>query len=431
MKITPIINYSTFFKGGLRRPLTQYDYERAKKYCKEKGESEKPAKAKLEKLDEDKLNGIQKGIKVFEGLSMKDISEILRHGYLLLNRGCNNNCAHCGYSAAPYSIKTQDRMSWEDLCSLVEGIKELKTRMGSQIATPVWLNRALFIDSDCINVEIYDKKGNSYDYVDCVKKIAETNPRYTTQYDTSGWNPKNDEHQKRAEKLVNYMLSPNNKISQLYISLNPYHVIYAKAQSLKEQGEGKKAKKLEKKYYERMANVMFTLTPLVMPDKKINYRMGFLTRAIDSFQTDTTLDEDALKDIIKNVLNKLEKMYFKDLMGERKFVKSKKDIKDLMYIYKDLIEGCDSTTENILPLGRAQNLFIEPSSTLEKRKTEFLGELKKEKNKGHFALAINPDGSVVTFTQDVSAKTDISLNFEKKGEVKPLGSEIENFVYII
>jgi len=70
------------------------------------------------------LEGIQKGISVFKGLNMTEISFVLAHiNEVGILRGCFNNCAHC-YAEGSYPRKNTEnyisRMSWKDYKDLTE-----------------------------------------------------------------------------------------------------------------------------------------------------------------------------------------------------------------------------------------------------------------------------------------------------------------------
>ena len=79
------------FKGSQLTPLTDLEYETAKKNLQSEIENAERKVGKrrwitLDDLNLDKINGIQKDIKVFEGLTMKEISFILKSPTLLMNR---------------------------------------------------------------------------------------------------------------------------------------------------------------------------------------------------------------------------------------------------------------------------------------------------------------------------------------------------------
>ena len=88
-------------------------------------------------LNLDKLNGIQEGIKVFDGLNMKEIAFVSQSILeVAVNRGCNNMCAHCYADAKPHIKEDEthiNKMSWNDFTNLTEGYKELNKRLGFDI----------------------------------------------------------------------------------------------------------------------------------------------------------------------------------------------------------------------------------------------------------------------------------------------------------
>lgn len=419
------------FKSGLKRALTNQDYNCAKEYvdnyCKESKTT-----SYLSLLNLEKAEGIQKGIEVFEGLSIKDIEKILKFGALLLNRGCVNNCIHCGYSATPISDLTQDKMSFEDFSSLVEGIKELEKRTNNKLVIDRSLSSNLFRDSDCIDIELNDQSGKIYDYVDCVKEFDKLKFRQRTQFNTSGWNPDSIKHQKRAEKLIDYLLSDENKIEEIYISINPYHPLFVKSQEINPHFKPKQAQQLKENYFKRIANAMFVFTPLIANDN-VDFEYNFLIRAINSQKSKTNLDETKLRPIKQGILKELRKMYENDYKTEKKYIRSRSQMKEYLKTYALMMKGADATEAKddlIQPLGRAETLFKNPQTTALLREEKFLKIL--ESKLFCPELAINPNGSIIATYGDISAKTDISLNFKTRQKpAKPFGREITDFKFIV
>ncbi len=436
MKISPInlksynssYNQQTSFQGGLEKPLSEQDYRNAKNYFNFYADN-LDFKINLSTLNSNQLNGIQYGIDVFDGLSMDDILYVITRGNILVNRGCSNGCIHCLFGASPFSIKTLDRMSWEDFSSYIEGAKELASRMKNKIDTSNWF-KILFLDSDCMDMEIKDKEGNSYDFVDCVKKILEVNPDYQILFDTTGWCPKSQNRQKRAEKIRDFILKHKNNLREFNISVNPFHQVYINSKEQNNPFTLEEKKKKGEEYIKRIANTLYTFTPLLSL-KKYNV----IARAIPDNQTDNpSCNKTELRSIIKQITDELRKMYEKDFEGKQEFVKSKKDIDKLTEQYETLLKDDLEKIEDassIVPIGRAEKLFRNPQDSFEERKTNFMNYLKERKH-SDIPLAINPNGKIVTYYADMSIPSDIKLNFENKDkEVKPLGSEIKDFIFVV
>ncbi len=395
------------FGNSQKTQLTDEDYNNAKEYW------QSYLKSPSNKIDLEKLNGIQKGIEVFEGLSMKEIAYMALNGKIniALNRGCKNMCAHCYCSATPITNKTLDKMSYENFKSLSDGIKELKKRLDYDDCTI----KELFYDSDCIDIEISDKDGNIYDYIDCleeIKDVSDLNPLF----DTSGWNPNIEKYQKRAQKFVDYVLRPENRNlkGNINISINPYHSLYTKSAELRKEGKIELADEMEQDYIKRMANVLFTFTPI------IKHNVNILARAIPKEKTNTGLDEIALRKLTNKIFSCLEEMYTKDLEGKQKYAKNKGDIEYFIEYYRN---NSKENAGEVRPIGRAQGLFIEPDN-IEDSINYFKEVLEYEPE--WITRVINPNGKVIVAFNDITTKTDIRLNFKDSNKSsKPLAYQIE------
>ncbi len=407
------------FTGSQKTPLGDEDYAKARKYLeektKDKDESSYPISIKA--FDSDKLNGFQKGIKVFDGLTVKEIAFMLNKPIILLNRGCNNRCVHCGFNAMPFSNKTLDHMSYEDFKALIDGVKELESRMDNKVQ--LYSEMGLFLDSDCMEIELKDKDGNVYDCVDCMRLLGDDIEKVTPLFDTSGWSLKSEKHQKRAEKFVDFVLKHKpDELDDINISINPYNRMYANAVKFERQGDIEKAEELKQKYAKRLANAFITFSPLIKNDFSVN----ILARVIPYDETDTGLDNRAYYLIITRVLGEIQKMLEEDLSGEQKYVQTQEELNGLMAYYDGLFE--EFQPRNLFPWGRAQSLFNHDIELVEERMKDFKQVCAFMP---HYASnLINPNGSLVLSRMDVSAKTDLDFNFENKGRpVKPFATELD------
>ena len=417
------------FKGSQKITFTDKNYKKKKKNIQlliQEAKKKKPNHSYFNLYDLDNLeriNGIQKGIKVFDGLNINEIAFILKSPKVLLNRCCSNNCIHCAYMATPSSNKTLDKMSYEDFVSLIDGISELQNRVGENIIIADSIGT--FYDSDCMEIELKDRNGNVYDYIDCIELL--NSKKFSPPiFDTSGWNPKSEKHQKRAEKFVEYLQKPQNsrKISQFNISINPFHIIFAKAMELKSKFRFIKAKKMEENYVDRMANMLFTFTPLQDTD----VQWGVLARAIPGNKS--KYNYNALYRIQIKIIDALAKRYKQDLIGERKFVKNSSDINKYLDFYKRIIMGTEEYP-SFDPIGRAESLFTdsEIENPLEERKQAMIKGLDNGNIK-YYARLINPNGKILLLNDDISVTTDLELNFENKGKaVKPFANQITEYIY--
>lgn len=450
MKISPLLanwqgnftNYKTknieknkinlTFTGLQTTPFSDEDYKKAlenlHKEVREAKKKDRDGRVELKTLDMNKINGIQKDIKVFEGLTMGEIAFMLECPSILLNRCCSSNCAHCGFMATPFSNATLDRMSWEDFSELISGIRELSQRLAVEETNPLFLNSNLFQDSDCMEIELRDKDGNIYDYLDCVRFIQENNQMHNTfstpLFDTSGWNPKSEKMQKRAEKFV-YQLTnefDKNPIRQFNVSINPYHLLRSQAQKERSNFHFRKARELEEAYAERMANALFTLTPV---QDKLHFNV--LSRWISPSKTNK--GELSGPPPEKAILKKLKKMYTQDYKGEQKYIKSEYELKRTLDTMNWVIRGTEEyTSPDIEPWGRAENLVKNPKTTSAQREAEMLAKINQ--GNANFARLINPNGSVILNDCDISARTNLAFNFQNSHmSVKPFAHEIKDFVY--
>ncbi len=420
-----VYNRMFSFKGSQVKPLTDKDFQNAKNnllLVKNEAKFYNPNTAlNLQHLNLEKLNGLQKGIRVFNGLSMKDIGFILKNPSLLLNRGCPNNCIHCAYMATPYSTQTYDKMSFEDFTSFVDGIEELQNRIGKDVSICPKLN--LFLDSDCMNIEVKDKNNKVYDYIDCVDYMNfDVFP--PVLFDTAGWNPHSDKMQKRAEKFVDYVLKPENENKfMINLSVNPYHILMAKSQEEKSKLHFIKSKELQDRYVDRIANALFTFSPLLNTKNEIN----IIERAVPKASSKSKLNMTFLHKLNFKILNKLENLYEVDYLNDKKIVKSKSQISDYLEIYKNKLKPKFYDSE-VLPWGRAESLFKPPFISKDSRISVLKNSLQRGDVDG-FSSIVNPNGSVCLLKDDISAKTDLSFNFENKDKiVKSVANEIPNFV---
>ena len=72
------------------------------------------------------LEGLQNGIKIFEGLSFPQIGYLISNlTSIIVQRGCNNNCLYCFADAkTPYHMKAnhyEQKIDFEDYKNLING----------------------------------------------------------------------------------------------------------------------------------------------------------------------------------------------------------------------------------------------------------------------------------------------------------------------
>jgi len=289
-----------------------------------------------------KLDGIQDGIKVFDGMRIKDIAfaaGIL--GEIMLNRGCYEQCVHCFTGAQPPICEDEkhiNKMSWENFESLMNGFKELNERLGFSIFEPrrnLRYDITLFHDSDCSITYLKDINGKVHDFIELQRILYDTTGR-PTLFDTAGWdikdNPGNKETQKRMERYVDYYKQFGMDNMTFNLSVNPFHGTYARSVENHDN-------ELRKKYINRMANVLFTLSPLAFEP---NFQ--FLARALpNGTEGMEGFCEDDLRQLYDEIFDKLKDLYKKDPANEQKVVKTTAEAEQILEQYRLRLKNVETS----------------------------------------------------------------------------------------
>ncbi len=378
--------------------------------------------ANLSRYNLKELDGLQKGIKVFEGLSFPQLAYLIDNFYnLVVYRGCNNKCIHCYADAqTPFHMKANNyinKIDFEDYQNILNGFEELNKRLGfNAFANSKQDTYALFHDADCSMIYLRDKNGKIYDYADLAKMLHDVTGK-TIIFDTAGWNLTDKTTQKRMEDLVQ-KVSNDKKYNFLIflVSMNPFHAIYNKSVELAVQGDIEKSKKFRDIYTDRMANVIFTLSPLIKEKNYINNMnmLNFLPRALKSETEANGYREIDLAYLMDEILVKLKKMYSDDLMsGGNKVIDYKEQIKD----YLDFVNlwlgygwGSISITNKTLADKLSGIQSIEHINTQEKSYNSALeGKLFE-----HGTVDVNGKFYMTNFVE--TYPTDIVLNYKNKGK---------------
>lgn len=213
----------------------------------------KLAEFPLTMIDLSKIDGIQKDIPLFDGVSMPDIAFITKHLETLnLFRGCKIGCTHCLKNAiAPK--KGRESILFEDLQRFVDGFSKLSERLGfNALNGNKYLN--IIDDSNPIDLPI---KGLSKEHsVSEAMKLIYEKLNIPTLFVTSGWDikGKNAEYSKQAAKDIVKMVQKNSEsVADIQISVNPFMKV--------------------QNYAERMAEALETFLELFKIDKaRIIYR---------------------------------------------------------------------------------------------------------------------------------------------------------------
>lgn len=444
--VAPYYKDSITFSGDKSQTI-ESKYAKAQKYANHQKFLNFFKRRNLDDYNLDKLEGIQNGIKIFDGLNMKEIAFMLQdlHG-IAVKRGCSNQCLHCYAGAKPAGKDQGDyitRMPYETFCELTDGIKKLKQRLGIDVISHHGEDYTdIYYDADCMEISLFDKNGAEHDYTDLIDRFYNATGKQSV-FDTAGWNPKSKKMQERAEKYVKYMLDLDNqkKFHQINLSLSPFNAIYARAIALGFNPDnysplipiedlGKpisKGEKLYRIYINRMANVLYTFTPLL--DEK---NFSIISRPVKNdeknMQNFTEKDYEKIKE---HILERLYFRYLTDLKTDRKLVSSKEQILVFISKYGSLMDKIDT---KLIPSGRFKELYLErnPEITPEEfdKKYKYVGEfndcyetLKQTKNlkdlKIRYLKIIDANGKLYLYDTLRFIATDIKLNITTQNNTTP------------
>lgn len=378
-------------------------------------------------FDLDELEGIQDGIEIFEGLSIKEIAFLLSTlSEVATNRGCYNNCSHCYADARPPHLKKENqinKMDWEDFTNLTNGIKELNSRLGFN-ARGISSDRTNYLtpfhDSDCIDIAITDKYGIEHDFIDISQRLYNS-LNTPVIFDTAGWSPKNIKLQERAEKYVDYFCSlgdNHDNIYQINISFNPFHALNTKSVFFKKIGNEPSSEKLRDLYTTRMANVLYTFTPLLY---KLDGKMSILPRAIkDEQEGFEGFKVSDLNEIFAETIKKLKKVYEADFENRQMYISNKKQIKTYLHKYKTLYKNSLSTRINMTEKinrtlkQKPDNEFLERVQIIENNmpQTTLFDYLNSD-----IIGIIDANGKYYLTNYVLTIPTELALNFKNKNKI--------------
>lgn len=426
-------NFAPSFSGGFPLNVHSPKYFAAKTYlCMAKQAYKKVKTLDLYMFDLNKLDGIQEGINVFKGLNMKEIAFVADTvAEITVNRGCRNICAHC-YASAKAPIKETanqiNKMSWNDFTSLTDGFEELNKRVGFPVVVQKKNKHAMaipFHDADCSSIILKDNEGKEHDFINIAERLDKAF-HLPVLFDTAGWNIQDVKAQKRMEKYVEYYSKPGNfkKLEGFNLSVNPFHAMYAKSLELKQNRKPELAEKLYDLYTTRMANVLFTLTPL---QKNPNFEFIARSAANDS-KVPKGFKEKDLRSLYMDILEKVNNLYKKDMKSAQKVVKNEDEAFEYFNNYYKRLENISPTIgmsaraekfvdkdDEIAKFGeRRKQQNIKDIQSLKRIKD--LRKLNKDMN-NHFYGIIDANGDYYLTTFHTSFPTEIKFNFENKGKI--------------
>ena len=411
----------------------------------------------VKKYNLEKLDGIQKDIKIFEDMNIKEILFMFEDLFAInVQRGCPNQCLHCYAEAKPAEKDTTNsisKMPFETYKEILEGIQKLDKRLGF---SPIKHNGQeyvnLFYDSDCMETALVDKSGLVHDFTE-LTDIFYQNTGVKTVFDTAGWNPNNKKQQEKAEKYVKYFLNNSDKFYQINLSLSPFSSIYSKAlelgfnpenYNLKNQPwhpeysekELSKGEKLYNIYIDRCANMLMTFSPLFLFDE-----FNIIIRSIQD-------SEKALKHhsvsyfsnvIKKHILSTLNEKLILDLKNDKKYVSRRLQIGNMMYKAGMHLSYPD---DNLIMGGRLKQYYKakNPQKTDEEIADKYR-QIKIQQNKfnklkneqiyphGTYMKIIDTDGKLYLYDNYTLIPTELKLKLDTNDKkVPPLKPEPEDFV---
>lgn len=429
-------------------------YKEAMTYAKHTKLYNKFINRRLYNCNLNKLEGIQEGLKTFEGLSMKQIAFALTDLHSInMIRGCINHCLHCYANAQPFI----SRAPFESFKQIMDDIAALRKRIG---INPVSHRGQKYVDcyfdSDGIDMHLFDKEGKKHDAIELGTLIHKSTGMKAV-FDTNGWDRNNKEKQLIAEDYVKKLSEDENSkhFYQINISLNPFNPKYVRAikdgykpktySSLipidevmnppKKSDKIKKAEKDYREYIKNETNTLFTFTPLVLEGK-----LGTIIRGVD--KTISNMEGCYLEDYsttLSNILGELKLLYFSDLNLDKKIIKNKKMMDKAIKKYLKLF---NRNADFLFSSGRMEKFYktkhhgsLNGIEYIDKGREDSVINFAKlalqEKTSAMdvaFLKMINSDGKVYMYDNYAIIPTDIKLNTGNKELKRPFWVEVKDFV---
>ena len=431
-------------------------YKEAKRYANRTKLYNKFINKRLYNCNLTKLEGIQEGLKTFEGLSMKQIAFALTDLHSInMIRGCINHCLHCYANAQPFIT----RAPYESFKQIMDDILALKKRIG---INPVSHRGNKYIDcyfdSDGIDMHLFDKDGKKHDAVELGKLIHESTEMKAV-FDTNGWDRNDKEKQKIAEDYVQKLLDDKNSkhFYQINISLNPFNPKYVRAlkdgfkpetyspfikvrldktpNTIEKDPKLQKAENNYREYIKNETKTLFTFTPLLLEGK-----LGTIIRGLN--KNIKNMDGCYLEDYsttLSNILGQLQITYQLDLAGEQKIIKNQKMLDKAMKGYLKLF---NRNTDFLFSSGRMEKFYkvkhnnslegIEQIDNLRERADNNFQKLKYSNKMSSldflYLKMINSDGKVYLYDNYSIIPTDIQLKTDNKPLKTPFWIKLKDFV---
>lgn len=384
----------------------------------------------MDAFDQSHLEGIQYGLKSFEGMSFKDIYFLLSRTENLtipLYRDCSGRCAACFLNGRPkeHNLENKnliERTDFEDFKTLAEDLKEIVKRTKfdcrlkglenmakkySAFGEPL---TALFYDSDSKDTWLKDKNGNIHEFPELNKMLYDA-VGVKGLFDTAGWSPTNKKVQERIERTVEYYTNNKNQneLECFNISLNTYNGLMKKANDFKEKGDLDGYNRMRAQYVKNIANAMYTFTPLLncgmyqVMAKCVSEDEG---KEFDNYKT------PVLKSLEEDIINALRQRYEQDLeQGNTKFVKDEIDIDMLIDEQKNSITR-PLTNLSPNPVNELFSKLPEDDDYYFIKDNEYADFYKVLDNAD--SVIIDMNGKIYLANDNETFETELQLNFKNK-----------------
>lgn len=433
------------------RPISFKGHSDALRYAQRTKFINKIFNKKLCDLNFEKLEGIQQGLKTFEGLSLKQIAFALTdlHSINMIS-GCTNHCLHCYANAQPF-IK---RYPFEDLLQICNDVKELRNRLG---VNPVHHHGQPYIDcsfdADALDCHLYDKEGQKHDFIE-IAKIMKDALGYSPVFDTNGWGTGvnkgvNADKQAAAEEYVRKLMQDENykNFHQINISINPFRPQYVQAVNSEfnpdelyrpirkvgseyEQEEAslsedyKKARDRYTQYVKDTANVLLTFKPL-LNTKKLHVIIRVLDNSIEEMKG------FRLNDFTPTIIHIMQELNLRAHFG----MLTKKEFKQ----YVDILNNYST---RMFTSGRMEKFY----KTKNPEKFSMINRIDKDREIAEqnydrikvyeklsaanmrYLKMITPDGKVFLYDNYSIIPTDIQLKTSTPDIKKPFQIPVKDFI---
>lgn len=385
----------------------------------------------LSDRDVEELEGLQYGLKTFEGLSFKEVYFILCNlGELSLPlyRDCAGMCPACNVNGRPAEfLKPENlrRMDYEDFENFTDDLKEICSRLKFDLFDKAVIKNikdnidsgvftfpatALFYDSDGKDIWLKDKDGTVHEFPELNKRLYEATGTRGI-FDTAGWSKNDKKTQERMERLVDYYSKFENQqeIDQINISFNTYNGLLQKANEYKEKGDLAGYERMKKVYTSNIANALYTFAPLI--DEEF---FSVFTKAVD-YGAPSKFDDYkkiSIFGLAEDTIYHLIDRYEDDLKNKNyKYVKDKEDIYELI---KSFVKAFGVPSTVLSPSAR-ENIF----SDLNKEKFDYIKDNKNATyddvvNQRLTNILVDMNGKVYLNNDIELYETDVQLNFKNK-----------------